>query len=332
MMNNSILSFVGKISIVFLFSCFGLNPSISAHPMDKKQELQLFRDWCRSIEVLPRSTQNILHALLEKANTNDCYLAEKRLNDFRQLSLTGDFGDLRPLASLKNIENLEVIDGSYYGPDIHPLSEMTKLTHLRIFGAIESVAPIANLRNLIHLDLQGDRIKDIQPLAALENLTYLNLINNPIQNMRPLANFKNLTTLLVSGGDPSSDLTPLSSLTKLTDLTLNGNCIDLSPLQTLTSLEVLHLQSTGTTDIKPLEKLTNLRELRLLTDFIRDIRPLAALKQLVELDLRETEIQDRAPLSQLPNLKVLRIDESLGLRHSHKRKECIPKKQPTSLK
>jgi len=62
-----------------------------------------------------------------------------------------------------------------------------------------------------------------------------------------------------------TDLTPLSTLSKLMDLNLRGNPVtNLAPLATLTNLRILYLSGTGVTDFGPLRNLTKLHHLELI--------------------------------------------------------------------
>ena len=112
-----------------------------------------------------------------------------------------------------------------------------------------------------------------------------------------------------------SDLTPLSSLTRLRWLYLNGNQItDLSPLKGLTSLEFLDLRENQITDITPIGNLTNLGGdfvgLFLSDNQITDLTPLSNLKKLNWLGLENNQITDISPLSGLGNLGLLYLQNN----------------------
>jgi Leucine-rich repeat (LRR) protein len=73
-----------------------------------------------------------------------------------------------------------------------------------------------------------------------------------------------------------TDLTPLSGLTVLTVLWLEGNLFtDISPLSTLTTLEEIFLFTTPITDISALQNLTALTNVQLMdVGGLSDIQPL----------------------------------------------------------
>ncbi|HBE18484.1 MAG TPA: hypothetical protein DDW51_12930 [Cyanobacteria bacterium UBA11367] len=78
-----------------------------------------------------------------------------------------------------------------------------------------------------------------------------------------------------------TDISPLSTLTKLTWLSLDNNFLtDISPLSTLTNLTELSLDNNKITDISPLSTLTNLNWLSLDNNLLTDISPLQSLGNL----------------------------------------------------
>jgi internalin A len=301
MRKQSFLSIVNN--LILLVSVMTFSAQATSVSAGESKNMR-FKDWCANADAgaLSTPTKELVYQILRHIKTFDCTLAEQELNNLQEIRLFGYFDDLKPLTSVSHITKLEIINNNHrQGTVLEPLSQMINLTHLTIRGYVQNIAPLSSLTNLAYLNLGSNQIQDIQPLANLKNLTYLD----------------------IAGNELSGDLTPLASLEKLVVLRVNGRCVNLSPLQSLTSLEVLHVWRSEVTDITPLAKLTNLSVLQLPGNPIQDIQPLASLKQLVELDLRETEVQDRSPLSKLPNLKILRIDESLGLRHADsKRRRC----------
>ena len=114
------------------------------------------------------------------------------------------------------------------------------------------------------------------------------------------------TSLSLHGRDVT-DLTPLATLTELTNLFLTDNMIaDISPLAKLTKLNTLQIRNNILKDITPLASLTNLRELELFGNReLTDITPLAGLNKLTKLGIYQNPIADLSPLKGLSNLKHL---------------------------
>ena len=102
------------------------------------------------------------------------------------------------------------------------------------------------------------------------------------------------------------DIAPLNNLTKLEYLDLNSNQIqDIAPLNNLTNLQYLYLDSNQIQDIAPLNNLPNLQYLDLDSNQIQDITVLNNLTNLQELDLSSNPIQDITVLNNLTKLQTL---------------------------
>ena len=122
---------------------------------------------------------------------------------------------------------------------------------------------------------------------------------------------KDLTELRL-GYRGITDLTPLSSLTKLAVIDLDSNEItDLTPLAGLTNLTWLILKSNKITDLTPLADLTNLEVLYLNNNYITDLTPLAGLMNLTWLNLDSNKITNLTPLAGLTNLEQLYLEKNL---------------------
>ena len=146
----------------------------------------------------------------------------------------------------------------------------------------------------------------------LSSLTELHLFWSfkPISDLSPLQTLTNLTELDLRSNQ-ISDLLPLQTLTNLSCLDLNSNRIsDLSPLQTLTNLTTLILMSNQISDLSPLRTLANLTTLILNNNQISDLSPLQTLTNLSRLDLNSNRISDLSPLQTLTNLTSLDLDHN----------------------
>lgn len=152
-----------------------------------------------------------------------------------------------------------------------------------------------------------------------------------ITNLLGIQNFTSLRSIFFSGGSftdisalseltslqeltlPSfiSDIAPLSGLANLTDLTVRGTFTNIDALSGLTALTNLSLRGDFT-DINALSGLTNLSELRLNNNSIpiTDISPLSELTSLTELFLTGNSITNVGPLSALTSLIDLRLNQN----------------------
>lgn len=306
---NSALTVICLLSSLFPF--LEVQP---AHAQPALNQFKRFRDWCLNQSILPERQQRNVQRLLKKVETQDCTLAEKKLVEMKELYINLSGADLRLIATVPNLVSLSLeianyASGKSASTDLSPLTQLKQLKSLSLAGGFQDIRPLTRMHHLSELHLHRGTVSDISILKQLTNLTAVSVTNTKIEDLRALSSLKNLTYLDVSLNPLKGDLTPLSALTQLKSLTVNGNITDIRPLASLTRLEFLDLGNSQISDLRPLSKLVNLKRLRLFKNPIRDVSPLVSLQQLVELDLRGTQIQDRRPLSKLPKLKILRIDE-----------------------
>lgn len=118
-----------------------------------------------------------------------------------------------------------------------------------------------------------------------------------------------LRSLTIDNGT-DSDLSGLSKLTGLEELTVSGCRLDeteLTAIGTLASLQRLTLNDCSLTSIAPLEKLSKLVYLDLGSNAIRNISVLAGMSGLQELSLHSNALTDLSSLSGLTGLTKLDV-------------------------
>jgi Leucine-rich repeat (LRR) protein len=126
--------------------------------------------------------------------------------------------------------------------------------------------------------------------------------------MAPPVRWHPWITGLNFAGEPLQDVAPLSDLTRLHTLSLDGTQVtDLAPLSDLIGLRMLFLRDTQVSDLAPLSGLTGLQMLELSGTKMSDLAPLSSLTSLYALDLRDTRVGDLAPLSSLTGLQTLNL-------------------------
>lgn len=107
----------------------------------------------------------------------------------------------------------------------------------------------------------------------------------------------NLISLDLQGND-LVDLSGIETLSSLSSLNLSGNAIsDLTPLSSLGSLSWLTLSYNEIEDISPLASLTNLSLLVLSGNNVEDISALASLTSLQTLDVSFCHVEDISALT-----------------------------------
>ena len=120
---------------------------------------------------------------------------------------------------------------------------------------------------------------------------------------------------LVVHDESLTDLSPISKLVELEELTLDAGCLtDYSHLAFLTSLRKLSLRSDEHFDLTPIASLSRLEELYICDGRIHDLRPIASISSLQHLSLSFlNEIDDLAPLGSLLYLRSIYLENCAGI-------------------
>ena len=130
--------------------------------------------------------------------------------------------------------------------------DMAGLDDLTIDGGVHELTGLEHAINLVDLDCANGRVLDLAPLAKLRSLTHLALNGNDISDVAPLSELRSLTWLHL-GGNAIFDIAPLAGLDALRQLVLAFNGIsDIAPLAELRWLTFLDLGGNAISDISPL--------------------------------------------------------------------------------
>jgi Leucine-rich repeat (LRR) protein len=148
---------------------------------------------------------------------------------------------------------------------------------------------------------------DISPIADLKEIEHLDLGITSVRDIGPLKNLHKLQSLFLNQ-TKVADLTPLRELTRLKELELSYTEVkDISPLSKLEKLESLFLRDTKVDDVSPLSSLKKLKELDLQYTNVSDLSPLIGLKNLERINLYDTKVNKQeidALQTALPNLVI----------------------------
>ena len=157
--------------------------------------------------------------------------------------------------------------------------------------------------NLVALEVpQLDAIHHIEALAQLKRLRELTLRNFDLADLewtRGLA----LTHLDLKGyPSPDLDLAPLTTLSALRALNLNGRRVAVTPLLTMTQLESLQVQGCVLDELQALSSFDALHTLDVANTTVATLTPLATLP-LRSLTISHTRVTDLAPILEIPTLQ-----------------------------
>ena len=212
---------------------------------------------------------------------------------------------IQSLSALQNLTKLVKLDLNHNNGqgrinDISVVQTMPELQSLNMFGnQISDISSLQNKASLTDLQINGRHNSGVRldhalaVIPTLTNLTklsigYIPLTNESIPplvgNLTDLASFNHWNN--ESGEGLLSDLSPFTSLSKLTSLSIEGNSIQ---------------------SLSPLQSLPNLRHLRLRGNYIEDLTGLNGLQVLEELSLEGNRISNISALSGLNNLRILNL-------------------------
>lgn len=162
---------------------------------------------------------------------------------------------------------------------------------------VVSLSGVESLYRLSRLDL-GNAVRYVddgqggeRPDTAGQTLSY-----NRVADLSPVASLTELTELNISL-NPVSDLSPLAGLANLSRLCIDDCPVnDLAQLGKLWHLGSLTLRHLQVSDLSPLSGLAQLWDLQVNWTQVEDVSPLAGLRRLVRLDLAHNRIIDIGPL------------------------------------
>jgi Leucine-rich repeat (LRR) protein len=143
----------------------------------------------------------------------------------REVTCDGDAKDLTPLASLTQVERIDLT-----------------------FANVGELTPLAGLASLEFLGLGNTQVSDLKPIGGLAGLRVLEVNHTQVTSLKPIAQLTSLEELYITGTEVT-DLRPLSELPKLTRLGAESTAVtDLSPLE---KLESLRLATLGAGKVAP---------------------------------------------------------------------------------
>jgi hypothetical protein len=186
-----------------------------------------------------------------------------RIHSVKELGL-GFQNDDNKTKELKTWNSvLEKLDNVEYIWTYHKLSQTT----------FESICKMKNLKGIF---IKWSSIKNLESLTKQRNLLHLNLgLSSGIETIEPIILLQNLITFESENLKKVYDWTPISKMTKLQGLGVNGGMYERLKLESiqfvsnLKELKYLYLISTSilNNSLKPIEELKELRTLRLTNDW-----------------------------------------------------------------
>lgn len=214
-----------------------------------------------------------------------------------------DWSDLRHLAFLEKL----TIDGGTVGQlaNISALANIKELSITNLTVNADEIPYIGKLPNLQKLTMSNCGLSTLTGLEFSKELTHLNLDNNAVRNIEPLAALKKILQINLSH-NALNDLTAISALSTLTELNVAyNNLTTLSPITSMSGLQLLYADNNAITELNGFQHLTALQELTLSNNKITDIAPLSACTAVTKLDIANNAVKDISVLSGLNKLANL---------------------------
>jgi Leucine-rich repeat (LRR) protein len=179
---------------------------------------------------------------------------------------------------------------------------------LYIAGGTDTLnIPAQRFVNLANADLT-----DIGFLDSLTGIEWLYLGGNPITDLAPISNFSKLTYLNLAQCNRLSNLAPISNLTALTFLNLQG-CGALASLTNIGGLTNVRSLNIGNddliSDISPIIHLVNLEIFSMAAcTLVTSIAPCSVLVKLTDLDVSNcVALQSLTGIAKLTKIRMLNI-------------------------
>ncbi len=198
--------------------------------------------------------------------------------------------------------------------DITPLSGLTKLTTLSLdTNQISDASAIATLPNLTSLDLDSNRLTTLAGVAKSTRLTTLRVSNQQISKVPTLANLDGVQSLtelrtLETNSNAIADLTPLKGLKLTTLLAFNNKITDLTPVGSITTLTELNVHTNPLSSLDPLATLTALSKLNARSAGLTSVGPLPTLPAITVIDLSKNPLTDASRLRTAVTLTDVGLD------------------------
>ncbi len=124
--------------------------------------------------------------------------------------------------------------------DLKPIEVFTRLKKVDLMGTknIQSITPLINNVNLIHLNIADTKVNNIEALSLFPKLEDL-FLSDYVVNLDSISNLANLRRLFFRTSKAIESLDPLSKLTELEELAISDSITNLQPIDKLMKLKRL---------------------------------------------------------------------------------------------
>ena len=214
------------------------------------------------------------------------------------------------LKTLSQTQQIDVADVKTI-TTLDPLAELSDLVRLDISGTnVNDFTPLRNANKLKVLRAADTRINDLMPLKYDLMLEELNIANTDIEDLSLLEVLSHLEKLTVDN-TPATDFSALEYCPDLTYLSAEGCRLNhLGTIGKLDKLVALNVSNTRVKDLNPLSNLKALQSLKISSTNVNNLKALEELENLKELFCSNTNVSDLSPLQHHRRLSKIYCDNT----------------------
>ena len=216
-------------------------------------------------------------------------------------------------AQLKTLSQTQHIDVSDVKTitTLDPLAELSDLVTLDISGTnVNDFTPLRNANKLKVLRAADTRINDLMPLKYDLMLEELNIANTDVEDLSTLEVLNRLEKLNIDN-TPINNILVLEHCPELTYFSAEGCRINnLATIGKLDKLVALNVSNTRVKDLTPIGNLKALQSLKISSTGVSSLKALGELENLKELFCSNTSVSDLTPLQHHRRLSKIYCDNT----------------------
>lgn len=223
--------------------------------------------------------------------------------------------EIDDISNLSNLENLQVliIDDTYV-TDLSPLAGLSKLTELQCKNtSVSDIMPLKDLQNLVRIYCDNTKI-DSEKAESFRSENRRTIVIYETKVLQDWWNRLHISWKRVFAAQNNTSLDPspeeLHNIICMKSLTLDHSFLDAMPIERLTNLEELNLESSKIADLTPLHTLHNLRYLNIKNTKVTDLAPLSDLTNLQEINMENTNVEKLECLCDLSNMVKINAENT----------------------
>lgn len=217
---------------------------------------------------------------------------------------------VRILKSFKSITTIDISNNLTLN-NLKPIAELTEVVKLNLSNTlISDLTPVRNLNKLEELICSGSAVSNLNQLIYNVSLVSIDISNTAVADADIISNFRFIEKLNISH-TAITDISPLSKLQQLSQLKMEGTLVaDFTTLSGMSNISDLDLSNSDLWDISTLDTITSLQILNIDSTHVSNIATLSKLPNLRILQANNTQLFNLEPLYNSEHLNVIYCDNS----------------------